>query len=89
MNFRWNCDRPELRKRPRTRNKKWLFLQKVESIDSRLTKIEEEHIPDLEKVFFDGEYLDARVFIKELFSKATTSIVVVNPYADTSSEDNE
>ena len=58
------------------------LLNKVESIDSRLTKIEEEHIPDLEKVFFDGEYLDARVFIKELFSKAKTSIVVVDPYAD-------
>ena len=65
------------------------LLNKVESIDSRLTKIEEEHIPDLEKAFFDGEYLDARVFIKELFSKATTSIVGIDPYADTSSEDNE
>ncbi len=58
------------------------LLNKVESIDSRLTKIEEEHIPDSEKVFFDGEYLDARVFIKELFSKAKTSIAVVDPYAD-------
>ncbi len=58
------------------------LLNKVESIDTRLTKIEEEHIPDLEKVFFDGEYLDARIFIKELFSKAKTSIVVVDPYAD-------
>ena len=65
------------------------LLNKVESIDSRLTKIEEELVPDLEKVFFDGEYLDARVFIKELFSKATTSIVAADPYADTSSEDNE
>ena len=46
-------------------------------------------MPDLEKVFFDGEYLDARVFIKELFTKATTSIAVVDSYADTSSEDNE
>ena len=58
------------------------LLNKVESIDTRLTKIEEEHIPDLEKVFFDGEYLNARVFIKELFSKAKTSILVVDPYAD-------
>ena len=58
------------------------LINKAESIDARLTKIEEEHIPDLEKVFFDGEYLDARVFIKELFSKAKASIVVVDPYAD-------
>ena len=58
------------------------LINKVESIDARLTKIEEKHIPDLEKVFFDGEYLDARVFIKGLFSKAATSIVVIDPYAD-------
>ena len=58
------------------------LINKVESIDARLTKIEEEYAPDLEKVFFDGEYLDARVFIKGLFSKATTSIAVVDPYAD-------
>ena len=50
------------------------LLNKVESIDTRLTKIEEEHIPDLEKVFFDGEYLDARVFIEELFSKAKQAL---------------
>ena len=59
------------------------LLNKVESIDSRLVKIEEEHIPDLEKVFFDDEYLDARAFIKELFSKAKTSIAVIDPYAGT------
>lgn len=58
------------------------LINKVESIDARLTKIEEEYIPDLEKVFYDGEYLDARVFIKGLFSKAITSIVVIDPYAD-------
>lgn len=58
------------------------LLNKVESIGSRLTKLEEEHVPGLEKVFFNGEYFDARIFIKELFSKAKTSIVVVDPYAD-------
>lgn len=58
------------------------LINKVESIDARLTKIESEYTAESEKVFFDGEYLDARVFIKELLSKATASIVVIDPYAD-------
>ena len=58
------------------------LINKVESIDTRLTKIESEYTAGSEKVFFDGEYLDARVFIKELLSKATASIVVIDPYAD-------
>lgn len=58
------------------------LINKVESIDSRLTKIESEYTAKPEKVFFDGEYLDTRVFIKELLSKATASIVVIDPYAD-------
>ena len=58
------------------------LINKVESIDTRLTKIESEYTAESEKVFVDGEYLDARVFIKELLSKATASIVVIDPYAD-------
>ena len=37
------------------------LINKVESIDTRLTKIESEYRAESEKVFFDGEYLDARV----------------------------
>ena len=58
------------------------LINKVESIDARLTKIENTYVTESEKVFFDGEYLDARIFIKELFSKATASIVIIDPYAD-------
>lgn len=58
------------------------LINKVESIDARLTKIEGEYTAESEKVFFDGEYLDARVFIKELLSKAMASIVAIDPYAD-------
>jgi len=58
------------------------LINKVESIDTRLSKIENEYKTDSEKVFFDGEYLDARTFIKELISKAKTNIVVIDPYAD-------
>ena len=58
------------------------LINRVESIDTRLSKIENEYKTDSEKVFFDGEYLDARTFIKELISKATTNIVVIDPNAD-------
>ena len=37
------------------------LINRVESIDTRLFKIENEYKADSEKVFFDGEYLDARV----------------------------
>ena len=37
---------------------------------------------DSEKVFFDGEYLDARTYIKELFHSAAESVILIDPYAD-------
>ena len=42
------------------------LINKVESIDARLTKIEEEYIPDLEKVFYDGEYLDSKYLNRQM-----------------------
>ncbi len=58
------------------------LINKVDSIDARLTKIEGEYIANPEKVFFNGEYLDARAFIKELLSEAASCIVIVDSYAD-------
>ena len=58
------------------------LIHRIESIDTRLSKIEREYIANPEKAFFDGEYLDARIFIKELISKAATSVAIINPYAD-------
>ena len=58
------------------------LINRVDSIDTRLSKIEGEHITDCEKVFFDGEYLDARTFIKQLIAEAKACVFIVDPYAD-------
>ena len=41
--------------------------KKVDELDNRVTKIEESHVAEREKIFFDGQFFDARVFLKELF----------------------
>lgn len=65
---------------------------KVLSLDAR-TQINEERVKALEEaakrggfpsesVFYSGEFLDARAFFAELFSKAEREIVIVDSYAD-------
>lgn len=63
------------------------LINKVENINSRLSKIEDEYTLDFEKAFFGGEYLDARTLIKELISRAKKSITIVDSYADTKALD--
>jgi hypothetical protein len=65
---------------------------KVLSLDAR-TKANEKRVKALEtaasrgelppeSVFYAGQFLDARVFFAELFSKAEREIVIVDAYAD-------
>ena len=56
--------------------------KKVDELDCRVTKIEESHVVEKEKIFFDGQFFDARVFLKDLFAKARKEIILVDPYAD-------
>lgn len=49
--------------------------KKVDELDNRVTKIEESHVAEREKIFFDGQFFDARVFLKELFIKAEKEII--------------
>ena len=56
--------------------------KKVDELDNRVTKIEESHVAEREKIFFDGQFFDARVFLKELFIKAEKEIILIDPYAD-------
>lgn len=58
------------------------LITRVEAIDERLSKLETSNRPNEEKVFFDGEYLDARSFLKDVLSCAEKDIVLVDPYAD-------
>ncbi|MCQ2211750.1 MAG: virulence RhuM family protein [Paludibacteraceae bacterium] len=57
------------------------LINKVESIDKRLTLLETTNL-EKEKIFFDGEIFDAKSFITQLISKASNSIVLIDAYAD-------
>lgn len=63
------------------------LINKVDSIDTRLSKLEKDACIDSEKIFFDGEYFDARVFIKGLISKANNNITLIDPYSDSKTLD--
>jgi len=55
------------------------LIHKVESMDLRINNIEKRCQVDTEKLFFAGEYLDARVFLKSLFASAVSKITLVDP----------
>lgn len=57
------------------------LINKVDSINKRLSKIEKTNL-EKEKVFFDGEMFDAKSFISNIISKADTSIILIDAYAD-------
>ena len=57
------------------------LINKVDSIDKRLSKIEKTNL-EKEKVFFDGEMFDAKSFISNIISKADTSIILIDACAD-------
>ena len=63
------------------------LINEVHNIDTRLSKLEKDNSIDNAKIFFDGEYFDARVFIKDLLSKANNNIVIVDPYSDSKTLD--
>ena len=58
------------------------LVHRVNNIDSRLSKVESDNYLDNEKIFFDGEWFDARSFIKDIFATAKEEIILIDPYAD-------
>ena len=56
----------------------------VEQINKRLIDVENKigNNDIKELIFFSGKFFDARCFLKELFSKAHKSIVLIDDYAD-------
>lgn len=46
------------------------LVHRVNNIDNRLSKFESDNHIDNEKIFFDGEWFDARSFIKDIFTRA-------------------
>ncbi|MCQ2743058.1 MAG: virulence RhuM family protein [Bacilli bacterium] len=57
------------------------LINKVDSIDKRLANLEKIDA-EKEKIFFDGEMFDAKSFISRLISKANSSIILIDAYAD-------
>lgn len=58
------------------------LVHRVNSIDNRVSKLETDNRMDNEKIFFDGEWFDARSFIKDIFTRAKEEIILIDPYAD-------
>lgn len=58
------------------------LVHRVNSIDNRVSKLESDNHMDNEKIFFDGEWFDARIFIKDIFTRAKEEITLIDPYAD-------
>ena len=58
------------------------LVHRVNNIDNRLSKLESDNHMDNEKIFFDGEWFDARSFIKDIFIRAKEEIILIDPYAD-------
>ena len=63
------------------------LINRVENIDLRLSKIERKNNIQNENIFFDGEYFDARTFLKQVFSQAKNKITLIDPYLDTKALD--
>lgn len=58
------------------------LVHRVNNIDNRLSKLESDNHIDNEKIFFDGEWFDARSFIKDVIAATKEEIVLIDPYAD-------
>lgn len=61
------------------------LINKVESLDERVTNIEKEYKPKEFKnsqLFFDGEIYDAYTLIQSLFESANKEIVIIDNYVD-------
>ena len=58
------------------------LIHKVDSMDLRLSKLENEGGARNNRVFFDGAFFDARSFLKGIFARANKEIILVDPYAD-------
>lgn len=58
------------------------LIHKVDSMDDRLKKLENDSVIENDKIFFDGEYYDALSFLKKLFSKAQSKIILIDPYSN-------
>ena len=61
------------------------LINKVESLDERVSNIEKEYKPKEFKnsqIFYNGEFYDAYTLIQSIFEKATNEIIIIDNYTD-------
>ena len=61
------------------------LINKVESLDERVSNIENNYKPKEFKnsqLFFDGEFYDAYTLIQSLFESANNEIIIIDNYVD-------
>ena len=61
------------------------LINKVESLDERVSNIEKEYKPKEFKnsqIFYNGEFYDAYTLIQSIFEKATNEIIIIDNYID-------
>ena len=58
------------------------LVHRVNDIDNRLSELESGKRIDDANIFFDGQWFDARSFIKGIFATAKGEIILIDPYAD-------
>lgn len=61
------------------------LINKVESLDERVSNIENNYKPQDFKnsqLFFDGQFYDAYTLIQEVFEKALNEIIIIDNYVD-------
>ena len=61
------------------------LINKIESLDERVSNIEKEYKPKEFKnsqIFYNGEFYDAYTLIQSIFEKATNEIIIIDNYTD-------
>ncbi len=63
------------------------LINKVESLEQRVSNIENNYIPQdlkISKLFFDGEFYDSYTLIQQIFESASSEIIIIDNYIDRS-----
>ena len=63
------------------------LINKVESLEQRVSNIENNYIPQdlkISKLFFDGEFYDSYTLIQQIFESASSEIIIIDNYIDKS-----
>ena len=63
------------------------LINKVESLEQRVSNIENNYIPQdlkISKLFFDGEFYESYTLIQQVFESASSEVIIIDNYIDRS-----